>query len=300
MPAYNEAENLEVIVDQVLTVLGQLGPGSELIVVDDGSTDETRRVLAELRAGHGDLRSVTLRRNLGKSAAVAAGLRRAKGDVVVLMDADGQDQPHEIPRMVAAVEGGLDLVTGRRGVRRDRFVKRTTSRLYNSVTRAISGVPGTDFNSGFKAMRREVAESLDLYGELHRYIPVLAHWSGYRVGEIEVDHQPRLHGTSKFGIARFWRGLFDLVTVKFLGTYTSRPFHLFGGLGAFFGVSGALVLGWLTFTKITGHSIGDRPALLLGILLVVLSAQLLLFGLLAELVVHLAPRSVPPGEIDDP
>ena len=154
------------------------------------------------------------------------------------MDADGQDDPDELPRLLAALDGGLDLVTGRRAVRNDRFIKRNTSKLYNGVTAKVTGVPGKDFNSGLKAMRRELADSLEMYGELHRYIPVLAVWNGFRVGEVDVEHHERLHGTSKFGRARFWRGFLDLVTVKFLTTYTARPFHLFGGIGFVIGFIG--------------------------------------------------------------
>src|SRR4029453_14054452 len=186
--------------------------------------------------------------------------------------------------------GRLRLVPGRRAVRNDRFVKRTPSRLYNRVTALVTGVSGRDFNSGFKVMRRELATGLELYGELHRYIPVLAQWGGFRVGEIDVDHQPRRHGESKFGRARFWRGFLDLITVKFLTTYTGRPFHLFGGLGVAMGLVGSGLLGWMFVERIQGHQIGNRPALLTGVLLVVVAVQMISLGLLAELSVHLRRR----------
>jgi len=212
---------------------------------------------------------------------------------VVLMDADGQDDPREIPRLVATLDGDddIDLVTGRRAVRHDRFIKRNTSRLYNKVTSLVTGVSGKDFNSGLKAMRNELATGLELYGELHRYIPVLAEWRGFQVTEVDVDHHERRHGESKFGKSRFWRGFLDLITVKFLTTYTGRPFHLFGGMGIGMGLAGAALLGWMLVERILGHAIGNRPALLAGVLLVVVAVQMVSLGLLAELSVHLRRRT---------
>ena len=171
-------------------------------------------------------------------------------------------------------------------MRNDRLVKRHTSRLYNRVTAKVTGIEGEDFNCGLKAMKREVMNPLVLYGELHRYIPVLAQWNGFKVGEIDVEHAARLHGSSKFGRARFWRGFLDLLTVKFITTYTGRPFHLFGGLGIAFGAIGVLLLLWMFVEKLMGHGIGERPALIIGVLFTVVAVQLMTLGLLAELIVH--------------
>jgi glycosyltransferase involved in cell wall biosynthesis len=288
MPAYNEAENLVETIPSTAAVLDEMAVTWEILVIDDGSTDDTRRVMADLRSP--SVRYIRLRRNAGKSAALSVGLDHVNGEIVVLIDADGQDDPKEIPRLLAELDGGLDLVTGRRAVRNDRFIKRNTSKLYNGVTAKVTGVPGKDFNSGLKAMRRELADSLEMYGELHRYIPVLAVWSGFKVAEVDVEHHERLHGTSKFGRARFWRGFLDLVTVKFLTTYTARPFHLFGGIGFVIGFIGSVLLGWMAISKALGHSIGARPALQLGVLLIVVAVQMVSLGLLGELMVNLRRR----------
>ncbi|CAN5737154.1 glycosyltransferase family 2 protein [soil metagenome] len=297
MPAYNEADTLTELVPATVAVLQQAGDPFEVVVVDDGSTDHTRAVMAELRGPN--VSYLRLRRNAGKSAALSLGLERVQGEIVVLMDADGQDDPAEIPGLIATLEAGLDgsggqpldLVTGRRAARHDRFVKRTTSRLYNGVTARVTGVPGRDFNSGLKAMRRELATSIEMYGELHRYIPVLAVWGGFRVGEVDVAHRPRRHGESKFGRARFWRGFLDLITVKFLTTYTARPFHLFGGVGLLMGLVGAVILGWMAALRMSGERVGDRPALIAGVLFVVVGVQIVSLGLMAELIVHLRRRT---------
>lgn len=297
LPAYNEAENLEPVVTEIMTTLAGEHLKFEIVVVDDGSNDGTRVVASELARRYDEVRAVRLRRNVGKSSALRVGLREATGEVVVLMDADGQDVPAAIPALLRTLDGGLDLVTGRRVTRNDRAVKRVTSRLYNRVTARVTGVEGRDFNSGLKAMRRDVADSVDFYGELHRYIPVLAVWAGFRVGEIDVDHRPRLHGESKFKRARFWRGFFDLVTVQFLTSYTGRPFHLFGGVGFSLSGIGSGILAWLLFTKVSGHAISDRPALVAGVLLLLVGVQLLSVGLLAELIVHFRHSSLPDGHL---
>jgi dolichol-phosphate mannosyltransferase len=294
VPAYNERPNLAELVPETVAVLAEAGLTFEMIVVDDGSTDDTAVLMREHQVP--EVVYLRLRRNAGKSAALSAGLARAKGEHVVLMDADGQDDPREIPRLLAALDGdgdeakAVDLVTGRRADRHDRFVKKHTSKLYNWFTNRVTGVSGRDFNSGLKAMRHELAVGLELYGELHRYIPVLAAWRGFTVGEVDVTHHDRRHGTSKFGKARFWRGFLDLITVKFLTTYTVRPFHLFGGLGVVMGMVGSLLLGWMLVERVLGNQVGNRPALLTGVLLVVVAVQMISLGLLAELSVHLRRR----------
>lgn len=293
LPAFDEAENLVELVPAIVAELERLGRTWEVLVVDDGSTDGTRGAVVGL--GIAGVRCVRLRRNSGKSAALSVGLEQARGEVVVLMDADGQDDPAELTRLLDAIAEGADLVTGRRAVRNDRFIKRHTSRLFNAVTRWFTGVRGSDFNSGYKAMTSEVAGNLELYGELHRYIPVLAAWQGFTVVEVDVAHHPRRHGKTKFGPVRFWRGFLDLITVKFLTQYVARPFHLFGGLGILIGLIGTGLLIWMGIVRLTGGGIGDRPALIIGVLCVVVGVQMVSLGLLAELFVNLrrSPRRAP-------
>jgi glycosyltransferase involved in cell wall biosynthesis len=303
VPALNEAENLIETIPQAIAVLKGMNVDYEVIVVDDGSTDRTPLIMRQLCAEHPQLRSVRLRRNSGKAAALSIGFDLAKYNLFVTMDADGQDEPREIPALVAKLDEGFDLVTGRRATRQDRFLKRHTSQIYNATTAWVSGVPGRDFNSGLKVLRREVAETVDLYGELHRYLPVLAAWAGFSVTEVEVEHHPRLHGTTKYGIARFWRGFFDLATVKFITSYNRRPFHLFGGIGLLSGLVGTSLLIWMFIRHVMGLPVGNHPALITGVLFEVVAVQLVLFGLLGELLVYLittrgGDRPTPWAEID--
>jgi glycosyltransferase involved in cell wall biosynthesis len=287
VPALNEADNLVETIPEIITVLEGMNVDYEVLVVDDGSTDGTRHVMRQLCAAYPHLRSVRLRRNAGKATALTIGFDLAENDIFVMIDADGQDEPREIPTLVAKLDEGFDLVTGRRATRQDRFLKRHTSQLYNATTSWVSGVPGRDFNSGLKVLRREVAETVDIYGELHRYLPVLAAWSGFAVTEVEVEHHPRLHGETKYGIARFWRGFFDLGTVKFITSYNRRPFHLFGGVGLISALVGTGLLIWMFIRHVMGLPVGTHPALITGVLFEVVAVQLLSFGLLGELLVYL-------------
>ena len=291
VPALDEADNLRELVPRIVTEVEAYSPEGRVLVVDDGSTDDTGKVMAALMADHPCVEVEAFRHNHGKAAALQVGFRRAVDGgarTVVMMDADGQDDPRELGRLLERLEDGADLVTGARLDRQDRFVKRTTSKLYNRTTSVLSGAPGRDFNSGLKAMRAEVAADVSpmLYGEMHRYLTVIAHGLGHRVAEIPVAHHERVHGSSKYGLNRFWRGLADLVTVRFLLNYENRPSHLFGGIGAVSLLLGLLTLGYLTIVKLGGDPIGDRPLLIAGVLMVMVGVQLTLFGLLAELIVH--------------
>ncbi|HET6153045.1 MAG TPA: glycosyltransferase family 2 protein [Marmoricola sp.] len=292
VPALNEAENLPIVVPHILSELALLDVRGHVLVVDDGSTDKTREVVGDLVDRHEQVSLISMGRNQGKATALRRGfdLALAEGaDVIAMMDADGQDDPAELGILLARLDDGADLVTGARNFNRnDRFVKRNTSKLYNGATARLSGAPGKDFNSGFKVMRADVARHASpmLYGELHRYLTVVAHWLGFRVAEVPVQHHERLHGKSKYGLARFWRGFVDLITVRFLMTYESRPSHLFSGIGLASFAAGGVALAYLFLDKVTGEAIGGRPLLIAGVVLALGGLQLVLFGLLAELLVY--------------
>ncbi len=287
LPAYNEADNLPEVITELAEQLAIHFTEWRILIVDDGSTDGTADMLARLKLEQPHVDHIHIRTNRGKSNALRMAFHNVHEDLIVLLDADGQDDPSELDALYESLCAGNDLVTGRRAVRHDRFIKRKTSRLYNRTTAAISGVPGSDFNSGFKLMRRAVADELNLYGELHRYIPILAAWAGFQVTEVDVNHRDRLHGTSKFGRNRFWRGMLDLLTVKFLTTYDRRPFHLIGGSGVTLGSVGFALMVWMLIARLSGGEVGNRPALLAGVTLFVVGVQLVSVGLLAELLLHL-------------
>jgi dolichol-phosphate mannosyltransferase len=229
------------------------------------------------------VRVVRLRRNFGKAAALAAGFGQAQGETVVTIDADLQDDPAEIPRLLVKLDEGFDLVSGWKSRRRDPLRRRILSRVFNWVTGRVSGLRLHDMNCGLKAYRAEVVRGMPLYGELHRFIPVLAQYRGFRVAELPVNHRAREHGRSRYGIERYVRGFLDLLTVSFIGRYRHRPLHLFGGLGLILGVIGFAILIYLTVVKALGHSIGERPLLTLGVLLVVVGLQFFSLGLISEM-----------------
>lgn len=296
LPAYNEGDNLGAVVPELAAVLAGLAGPSRIIVVDDGSSDSTRSVLAGLADSQPTLIALHLPGRSGKALALRAGFAAALdagAERIVMMDADGQDDPEGIPLLLAALDEGADLATGARNKRRrDRAIKRWTSVLYNAVTARVSGVRGRDMNSGLKAMTADVATDLlpALYGELHRYVSVVAHWRGYRLVDVLVNHRPRLHGSSKYGPQRFWRGLMDLVTIRFLVAYRHRPSHLVSTIGLLALLAGGVILAVLVVEWLLGMPIGDRPLLLAGVLLVVSGLQLVLFGLVAELIVAVGER----------
>jgi dolichol-phosphate mannosyltransferase len=272
-----------LLYDEVQSALEPLGEDWETVFVDDGSTDGSFSALTRLHDAHDNVRVVRLRRNFGKAVALQSGFAQARGDVVVTIDADLQDDPAEIPRLLVKLDEGFDLVSGWKQKRRDPLRRRVLSRVFNWVTGRVSGLRLHDLNCGLKAYRAEVVRGINLYGELHRFIPVLAHYQGFRVAELPVNHRPREHGRSRYGLERYIRGFLDLLTVSFIGRYRHRPLHLFGGLGLVLGFLGFAILVYLTVVKLTGHAIGERPLLTLGVLLVVVGLQFFSLGLISEM-----------------
>lgn len=297
IPLKDEAESIGTLVGNILSVTARAHvPLADIVLVDDGSEDGTWAAAEALCCQHSRIRAIRIRRNVGKAAALMIGVGAAAGGVIITMDGDLQDDPEEIPRFVALIAAGNDLVSGWKRQRNDPLSKTLPSRLFNRVTASMSGVKLHDFNCGFKAYRREIFDSVQLYGELHRYVPVLAHALGFRIAELPVRHHARRFGKSKYGFQRFARGFLDLLTVMMITRYAYRPSHLFGGLGATLFIAGTLILAYLAGLKLfTGAEIGGRPLLSLGVLLDVIGVQILLFGMLAELIISRAPRPVKLG-----
>ena len=289
VPAYKEAESLPELVKGVRTACEGAGLSFRICIIDDGSEDETWPTVQSLHEEDARVGGLRFRRNYGKSAALAVGFERAEGRYVVTMDADLQDDPNEIPALIEMLEdGGHDLVSGWKKNRKDPISKTVPSRFFNWITRLFSGLPLHDFNCGLKAYRREVVKSVNVYGELHRYIPLLAKWEGYdRITEKVVQHHPRKYGETKFGVERFIQGFLDLITVVFLTRYAVRPMHFFGSLGTVAFVAGFGINLWLSVEKLVfGNPLGDRPLLLLGLLLILFGAQMFSTGLLGEMIIQ--------------
>jgi glycosyltransferase involved in cell wall biosynthesis len=285
VPVYNEEANVEPLIGEINGVLCHLGKSYEVVVVDDGSEDQTFAVLSKLHREQPTMKVVRLKRNFGQTAALAAGLAYARGEIVVLMDGDGQNDPADIPALLVKLAEGNDMVAGWRFNRRDPFLnRRLPSMIANRLISWTTRVKLHDYGCTLKAMRKDIAKNLKLYGEMHRFIPAIAYERGARIAELKVNHRPRLRGQSKYGITRTLRVVLDLLTVKFMISYSTRPSHVFGPIGILSGVAGFLIAIYLTIQKwVYDLEIGGRPLLLLAILLIFIGFQFVTMGLLGEM-----------------
>jgi glycosyltransferase involved in cell wall biosynthesis len=289
VPLFNEDESLPELVEWIDRVMSANNFSYEVILIDDGSTDNSWNVVEDIKKGNKNIRGIKFRRNYGKSAALNVGFDSCEGDVVITMDADLQDSPDEIPDLYKMIKkDGMDIVSGWKKKRFDPVSKTIPTKLFNAVTRKISGIKLHDFNCGLKAYKKDVVKNIEVYGEKHRYIPLLAKWEGFtKIGEKVVVHQARKYGKSKFGLERFMNGFLDLLSITFVGKFGKQPMHLFGLVGAMFGFFGFVSLLYLSYCKIFQKMMGiaERPLFFLGILSLILGIQFLMTGFLAELVI---------------
>lgn len=299
IPVFNEEESLPELAQSIEGVMADQEYSYEIIFVNDGSTDDSWEVIRKLSRSNGHIKGIGFSRNYGKSAALDIGFAKAKGHVVITMDADLQDSPEEIPALYQmVVQENFDVVSGWKKKRHDPITKTIPSRFFNGVTRLISGIDLHDFNCGLKAYKNKVVKNIHIYGEMHRYIPLIAKWNGFgRIGEKAVEHRPRKYGYTKFGIERFINGFLDLISVSFVNRYKKNPMHFFGSLGTLSFLSGFLITLWLVYEKIHGikngivvREITDQPLFFLAIVAVIIGMQLFLTGFLAEMMTSINSR----------
>jgi glycosyltransferase involved in cell wall biosynthesis len=294
IPLYNEEESLPELCEWIRRVCTENALGYEIILIDDGSTDDSWKVVQKLRCNDSNIKGIKFQRNYGKSAALNEGFKAAQGDVVITMDADLQDSPDEIPGLrKMIVDGGYDLVSGWKKVRYDNtLTKNIPSKFFNAVTRSVSKIHLHDFNCGLKAYRRKVVKSIEVYGEMHRYIPVLARWAGFRkISEKIVEHRPRKYGVTKFGWERFVNGFLDLLSITFVGKFSKKPMHFFGLWGTLFFLFGLLTALYLIISKIIENTFAltNKPWFYLALTSIIIGMQLFLAGFISELISRNAP-----------
>lgn len=285
IPLLNEEESLRDLHEQLKQSLARVGGNYELIFVDDGSTDKSYSVIQQLKQRNPRVKAIRFRRNYGKSAALMVGFQKAQGEFVITMDADLQDDPAEIPNLIKELRSGYDVVSGWKKKRKDPLGKTIPSKFFNFITAKVTGINIHDFNCGLKGYKNDVVKSVHVYGELHRYIPALAHWAGFRVGETVVNHRPRKFGKTKFGMSRYSRGFLDLLTVVFTTRYFSRPLHLFGGWGILSTLAGLMISAWLAYEKYFNEQpLSNRPLFIVALIMIILGVQFVSMGLLGELI----------------
>ncbi len=287
IPLYNEEENVQELHRSLKSVLDKLGTDYEVLFIDDGSSDNTLKFLQDIQAADSNVIVLSLRRNFGQTAAFAAGFDYSRGDIIITMDGDLQNDPNDIPKLIEQMKDH-DLVSGWRKKRKDPFIsRRLPSIMANWLISKVTGVNLHDYGCSLKAYKRDVIKNLKLYGEMHRFIPAVASWYGVRIAEVETEHHPRVHGKSKYGISRTMKVVLDLITVKFLQSFSTKPLQFFGPIGLASGMLGFLISTYLAIEKlIAGKDIGSRPLLLLGSLLIIVGIQFIGMGLLGEMMVR--------------
>lgn len=288
IPLYNEEESVSRLYDRLTKTLSKLKTDYEIIIVDDGSTDKSFGILKKFHDRDSRLKVISFRRNFGQTAAMSAGFDQAQGDVIVTIDADLQNPPEEVPKLLKKIDQGFDIVSGWRKKRKDRFLTRLIpSKIANFLISTLTGVKLHDYGCSLKAYRKEVVKNINLYGEMHRFLPAVASSIGVRVAEVEVSHEPRRYGKSKYGLSRTLRVFLDLIMLKFLLSFQTRPIQIFGLTGIISGFIGGIIGVYLTYVRlILQQSIGNRPLLMLAVLLIVLGVQLVMMGLLGELLMR--------------
>jgi len=294
IPSYNEAESLDELFSRIDKIVFKYNLNAEIILVDDGSNDNTQEIVFSYKPKKiHSLTYVKLRKNFGKSEALSLGVLHAKNEIIITMDADLQDLPEEIPKLLDAIHNGSDVVSGWKFNRKDPFFgKKIPSFIFNTLVKKVLSIKLNDINCGLKAYRKEVWDEINIYGEFHRFIPALAAERGFIISEVKVEHHPRKTGISKYGASRFIKGIFDLLTVFFLNKYLRRPLHFFGFFGAIFTIIGFILALYLTILWFFGEAIGSRPLLMLSVLLIIVGVQVILFGLISQLQVALSKKSL--------
>jgi len=294
VPLFNEEESLPELCDWIKRICEEKGWSYEIVLIDDGSVDDSWNVIKKLHAENESIKGIRFQRNYGKSAALNEGFKAAQGNVVITMDADLQDSPDEIPELYTMIaHDGFDMVSGWKKKRHDNtLTKNIPSKFFNAVTRQVSKIKLHDFNCGLKAYRKKLVKSIEVYGEMHRYIPVLANWAGFRkIGEKVVEHRPRKYGVTKFGWERFVNGFLDLMSIVFVGKFSKRPMHFFGSWGTVFFIAGLLITLYLIVSKIIDPAVGltNRPGFYLALTAIIIGMQLFLAGFISELIARNAP-----------
>lgn len=293
IPVLNEAENISIIYEEIISVFKKNNNSFEIIFVNDGSQDSTQEEIEKIfKKDKFHVKAIQFRNNFGKASALKEGFQLAKGEIIVTLDGDLQDNPNELPKFIAKITEGYDLVSGWKRHRKDSFIKNNTSKIFNAFTNSISKIKLHDFNCGFKAYRAEVAKGINLYGELHRYIPVLLASQGYKICEVSIEHRKRKYGKSKYGTQRFMHGFFDLLTVIFITRFRTRPLHFFGYFGLSFFFLGLILSLYLTYIKLFNHvAIGERPLLLFSVMLMIMGVQIVAIGIVGEQITTVINRN---------